>query len=54
MEKIIELLKKSKYSKKTIKYIAKSDAYFVYTSLSGLCGNTTEIFLKISNDKIKK
>ena len=59
MNEIEELLKKSGYSDKAIKYyvdkvnvgdIKASDAHFAYT---GPCGDTMEIFLTIKNDKIE-
>ena len=59
MNEIEELLKKSGYSDKAIKYyvdkvnvgdIKDSDAQFAYT---GQCGDTMEIFLTIKNDKIE-
>ena len=59
MNEIEELLKKSGYSDKAIKYyvdkvnvgdIKDSDAQFAYT---GPCGDTMEIFLTIKNDKIE-
>jgi NifU-like protein involved in Fe-S cluster formation len=59
LNEIVELLKKSGYSDKAIKYyidkinvgdIKDSDAHFAYT---GPCGDTMEIFLTIKDDKIE-
>ena len=59
MNEIVELLKKSGYSDKAIKYyvdkvnvgnIKDCDAHFAYT---GPCGDTMEIFLTIKDDKIE-
>ena len=59
MNEIVELLKKSGYSDKAIKYyvdkvnvgdIKDCDAKFAYT---GPCGDTMEISLKIKDDKIE-
>jgi len=59
MGEVRDLLRKSGYSDKAIKYYEKKlnvgeienpDAYFVYT---GPCGDTVEIFLKIESNTIK-
>ena len=60
MSKIIELLKKSGYSKKAQEYFIKKinvgeiknpSSYFSYT---GPCGDTMEIYLKIRGDRISE
>lgn len=59
MSKITELLKKSKFSDKAIKYyvdkvnvgeLQDHNACFAYT---GPCGDTMEIFLKIKDNRIE-
>ncbi|KPJ56356.1 hypothetical protein AMJ49_05130 [Parcubacteria bacterium DG_74_2] len=60
MSKIVELLKKSGYSKKAIEYFVKKtnvgeikDAS-VFFSFTGPCGDTIEIYLKIKHGIIKQ
>ncbi len=60
MEKIIELLKKSGYSKKTREYFIKKVNVgglknpSVFLSFTGPCGDTIEIYLVIKQGIIKK
>jgi len=59
-DKLINLLKKSGYSQKSIDYylnklnvgwIDNPDTHFIYT---GQCGDTMEIFLRIKSEAIKE
>ena len=59
MSTIAELLKKSKYSDKAIKYytdkvnVGELHDYNAHFTFTGPCGDTMEIFLKIKDDVIE-